>query len=92
MCCVLLKFFDELCRRRAEYIVNLMDLIKFVVAGEEREQRQNFEEDAADTPDVHFVAIVTVCHEAFWRSIPSGRNVFCQWRFTVEASTAAKVC
>lgn len=92
MCCGLLKFVQELLRRCTQYVVNFVDLIEFVVSWEERKQGQDLEENAADSPDVHFVAIVAICHEAFRCSIPTSRYIFCQRWFTIKASTATKVC
>lgn len=40
--------------------MNPYHLVEFIVAGEEREKGENFEENATDTPEIHFVSIVTV--------------------------------
>lgn len=50
-------------------------LIEFIVAREERVECRDLEHDAPDAPDVHFVVVVAVRHEAFWRSVPSRGNV-----------------
>jgi len=69
-----------------------MDLVEFVVAREEWEERQDFEEDTAHAPNVHFVSVVAVSHQTFRRSVPPGRNVLRQWRLAVEAAATAQVC
>ena len=40
--------------------MNLVDLVEFIVSGEEGEQRNHFEEDATYAPEVHFVTVVAV--------------------------------
>ena len=35
-------------------------LVEFIIAGEEREEGKDFEENATDTPEIHFVPVVTV--------------------------------
>ena len=74
---VLLKGVQGLLWRRPQYVVYFMDLVQLVIAGEKREQGENFEEDTADSPYIHLVAVVSVGHEALRRSIPSRGNVLC---------------
>ena len=74
---VLLKGVQGLLWRRPQYVVYFMDLVQLVIAGEEREQGENFEEDTTDSPYIHLVAVVSVGHEALRRSIPSCGDVFC---------------
>ena len=57
--------------RRAEDIVDFVDLVKFIFAWEQREQRRDLEEDTADPPDVHFVVVVPVCQQALGGSVPA---------------------
>ena len=52
--------------------MDFVDLVKLIFTGEKRVKRQNFKEDAAHTPNIHFVTVVAVGHEAFWGSVPSG--------------------
>ena len=51
--------------------MNLVDLVQLIVPWEQREERQHLKEDAAYTPDVHFVSIVAVSHEAFRCTVPA---------------------
>lgn len=59
--CVLLEAVEKLFSRRSHDVVDFVHLVQLVVAWEQREERQHFEEDSARTPKVHFVAVVTVC-------------------------------
>lgn len=57
---VFLEFVQQLLRRGPHDVMNPYHLVEFIVAGEEREKGENFEENATDTPEIHFVSIVTV--------------------------------
>ena len=72
--------------------MNFVDLIELVVAWEQWVQGEYFEEDAANAPNIHFVAIVTICHEALWGTIPARRNVLRQRWLAVKSATTAQVC
>lgn len=91
MRCVLLKLVDELLRGRAQYVVDLVDLVKLVFTREEWKERENFEEDATYAPDVHFVAVVAVGHETFRRSVPARADVLSERWLVEKASAAAQV-
>lgn len=88
---IFLKGIEDFLRRRAQYIVYFVDLVQLVVAGEQRKQGQYLEEDAADSPDVHLVPVMPVSHQALRRSVPSGRNILRQWRFTIQAAATAQI-
>jgi hypothetical protein len=62
----------------AENVMNFVHLIKFVVAWEQREEGKYFEVNAADTPVVHLVVVVSVSQKALWRAVPSCADVFCE--------------
>jgi hypothetical protein len=55
--------------------MDLMYLIELVVAWKQRAQSEHLEEDASNTPVVHFVIVVAVGKKAFWRPIPPRRDV-----------------
>lgn len=57
---IFLEFFQQFLRRRSKDIVDLIDLVQFVLAREKRKQRENLEHDATYAPDVHFIAIESV--------------------------------
>lgn len=42
-------------------VVDFIDLIELVVAGEEREEGEDLKEHAASAPDIHFIPVVAVC-------------------------------
>lgn len=68
-----------------------VDLVELVVTGEQRKQRKNLEENAADSPDVHLVAVVTIGHQALGRTIPARRDILGKRRLTVQTPAATKV-
>ena len=91
MGCVLLKGVKDLLWGCTEDVVYFVNLIQLIITGKQREEREHLEEDATDTPDIHFVPVVAICHKAFWCTIPPRRNVLRQRWLTIEASAAAKV-
>ena len=60
MRCIFLKVIEQRFVGTAQDIVDFMNLIDFVVTGEQRKQRDDFEQDAANTPEVHLVTIVAI--------------------------------
>jgi len=66
-------------------------LVSFVFSWKKWEKTENLKKHAADSPDVHLVAVVAVCHQALRSSVPAGGNVLCERGFVVKASTAAEV-
>lgn len=91
MCRVLLEVVEEALVRRAKNVVDLVHLVDFIVAGEQREERDDFEEDAANAPQVHLVTVIAVREEALGRTIPTRRNVFRVWLFRVDATAGSKI-
>ena len=47
-------------RRGTDSLMDLVDLIKFVISREKRTEWQNLKHNAADSPDVHFVRVITI--------------------------------
>lgn len=72
MRCILLKLIQQLLRRCAHDIVDFMNLVELIVSGEQGIKRQDLKKDTADTPDVHFVPIVAISHQALGRAVPPG--------------------
>ena len=68
---VLLESVKDLLWWCTEDVVYFVNLIKLIITGKEREERKYLEEDATDSPDIHFVPVVAICHKAFWCSVPS---------------------
>lgn len=64
-----------------------MYLIELAFAIEERKPGDHLEEYTAVAPYVHFTVIVSIGHEAFWCSIPSGGDVLGVGLFGVDALT-----
>ena len=71
--------------------MNLVHLVDLIVAGEEREQRDNLEEDAANAPQVHLVTVIAVRKEALGSTIPTSRNVLRVWLFRIDAAAGAEI-
>ena len=71
--------------------MDLMNLVKFVVAGEEGEEGEHLEEDAADSPVVHLVVVVTVSQQAFRRPIPPSRYIFCEGSLRIDSSAGSEI-
>jgi hypothetical protein len=57
---MLLEVIKQLLRWGPHNVVNFIDLVKFVVSREEREEGEDLEEDTPGSPNVHFIAIITV--------------------------------
>lgn len=72
--------------------MDFIDLVKLVISREKWIQSNNFKEDAANAPQVHFVSVVTVSQQTLRRSVPSSTYVLSVGLLTVYPSTAAKIC
>lgn len=59
----------------AEDVVDAVDLVELVFAGEEGLLCVEFEQDAAVPPDVHLLVVVAVGHEALGGPVPAGGDV-----------------
>lgn len=86
-----LKFVKQFLGRCTEDVMNFVDLVKLILAWEQRVQGQDLEEDATDSPNIHFVAVVAVCHEAFGGSVPPSGDVLGERRLIVEAPATAEI-
>ena len=71
--------------------MNFMDLVKLVVSGEQWEQRQHFKKDAANTPVIHLVIVVTIRHETFWRTVPASTDILGERWLRVDTTTRTKI-
>ncbi len=87
----LFEFIKQFLTWSAKYIVDFVNLVQFVVAREEGEQRKNFEKHAADAPIVHFVVVVAVSHQALGRAVPARGDVLGEGRLRVDAAAGAEV-
>ena len=86
-----LKLLQEGRVRRPKNVVNFLDLVHFVVAGEQGEQGKHFEENATEAPVVHLVIVVAISHQALGRAIPTRGDVLSERRLRIHASTAAEI-
>lgn len=71
--------------------MDLINLIQFVISREQRKERQYFKEHTPHSPNVHLVTIMSVSHETFWGTIPTGRNIFCKRRVVIKASATSEI-
>ena len=69
-----------------------MDLIEFVLAWKKRLFGYQFEENASEAPDIHFLIIVAIGHQALRRPIPSCGDVVSVGGGRVLALAGAKIC
>lgn len=89
---LLLEFLKELISWCAEYVMNLVDLVKFVISREKWEKCKDLEIDAPYSPVVHFVIVVTICQQTLGWSIPSCGDILSEGRLRVNTTARAKVC
>jgi len=71
--------------------MNFVDLVHFVVSREERKQGQNFKKYTPHSPVIHFVIVVAVSKKTLGGTVPSCRNVLCEWWLGVNPSTGTEV-
>ena len=83
---VSLKFIEEGLIGRAQNVMNFVNLVKFIVTGEEWEQRDDFEHDTADSPQIHLVAVVAICEKALRRTVPSSGDILCVGLLRINAT------
>lgn len=85
------KFVEQSALWCAQDVVDLLDLVHFIIAWEEWEQRQYLEEDAAHSPVVHLVIVVSISHQALGWSVPPCTDVFSKRRLRVDAPARAEI-
>ena len=59
-----LELVEQILRRGTADVMNLVNLVYFVVSREKREERKDLEEYTSDSPDVHLMVIVPVSQQA----------------------------
>lgn len=89
--CILLEVVKEALVGRAKNVVDLVHLVDLIVSWEQREERDNFEEDAANAPQVHLVTVIAVREEALGRTIPTSRDIFRVGLLRVDTAAGAKI-
>ena len=79
VCCVsrqleisflLLEVVQKLRRRRAHYVMDLVNLVELIVTRKEGKERKDLEEDTASSPNVHLVPVVTIGQQALRGPVP----------------------
>ena len=89
---ILLELIKEFLVRSAKDVMYFMDLVKFIIAWKQREERKHFKENASHSPVVHLMVVVAICKETLRRSIPPSRNVLSEGRLGVNSSARTKIC
>ena len=84
--------FDEVFWCRPNNVMNSYYLVIFVVTWKERYKCQHLVNNAPNSPHVHFVRVVSVCHKALRCAIPPCRDVFGARLCRVYTSARAEVC
>jgi hypothetical protein len=65
--------------------VDSVDLVEFVFTREKGFFGDQLEENAAISPDVHFLIVVTVGHETLWSPVPPGGDIVGEGRSAMPA-------
>jgi hypothetical protein len=88
---VALELLEKVLRRSAEHVVDLLDLVELVRTREERKETEDLEPNAASTPEVHLVGVISVRQEALRSAIPARGDVLGVRLFRVDPAAGAKV-
>jgi hypothetical protein len=64
-----------------------MDLIHLIFSVEEGVPRNHFEENTAVTPNIHFVIVIAISHEALGSPVPTSGDVLGVRVLTVDSLT-----
>lgn len=86
-----LEFVEQLFGRSSLNIMDFVHLVHFIVAREEREERKHLEENASDSPDIHFMVIVAVSQEALRRPVPPRRYILGERRLRVNSPAGTEI-
>lgn len=84
--------FQNLCSGRSEDVVDAVYLVEFVLARKERFFGDEFEQNAAESPNIHLLIIVTVRHEALRGSVPARGYVIGIGGGGVFSLAGAEIC
>lgn len=83
---------EDILAWRSDNVVDSVDLIKLIVAGKQRAQGQYLVHNASDTPNIHFVSVVSISKKTFRSAVPSCRNVLSEWHFLIETPATSQIC
>lgn len=87
-----LEPFQDFLLGSAEHVIDAVDLVEFVLAGEEGLLGDEFEEDAPEAPDVHLLVVVAVGHEALGGAVPACGDIIGIGRGGVLALARPQIC
>ena len=89
--CHFCEFVQQSLVWRTQDVMDFVNLVHFVVAGEQREQSQHLEVDTAHAPVVHLVVVIPISHQTLRRAVPTRRDVLREGRLRVNAPATTKV-
>lgn len=89
MRCVLPEELKDLLARGTNYVVDLVDLVEFIVTRKQRAQGQDLIHDTANSPNIHFITVIAVGEEALRCTVPTSRYVLGERLVLVQSSAAA---
>lgn len=55
-----LKIIKNFLSWSTHYVVNFMNLIKFIVTWEQRMKSHNFKENTSNSPNIHLIVVVSI--------------------------------
>ena len=84
MCGLALEPVQQVSIRRAQYLIDAMNLIQLARAVKERILGHHLKQHTAIAPDIHLRVIVAISHQTLRRSVPPGRNVLSIRMFRVN--------
>ena len=70
------KVLEELDLGSADDFVDFMNLIKLINAIEKWVFGNHFKKNTTVPPNIHFIIVKAISHEALWRPIPPGGDIF----------------
>ena len=85
--CDLLKLVKQFFVGRADHIMYFVNLVELIGAWKERSQSQNLKEDAADSPVIHLMVVVSIRQEALRWPVPSRGDVLSERWLRINSST-----
>lgn len=69
------KVIQDFFGRRTQNMMDPVDLIELVFSWKQRIFRDQFEQNAAKSPHVHLLIVITIGHQTLWCPVPPGRDV-----------------
>ena len=91
MSCMSPEIIKDFLRGSSKHFMDLVNLVELVISWKQRTEGEDFVHNATNAPDIHFVTVIAICQKTLWCSVPSGRNILCEWLVLVQAPTTTKI-